>query len=103
MTCIDLTIDEEELLGALEALAQINRQPDGSCCRIALTEADRLGPRSSGQMEVSVEHGSGANRLSSPQLMTSSSPKSFLFARSARCRAKDFLFVGVQEHFRAAP
>jgi N-carbamoyl-L-amino-acid hydrolase len=40
---LDLTIDEEELLGAIEALAQINRQPDGSCCRIALTEADRMG------------------------------------------------------------
>ena len=43
MTCIDLTIEGEELLRALEELAQINRQPDGSCCRIALTEADRLG------------------------------------------------------------
>src|ERR1700686_1648561 len=36
-------IEGEELLRALEELAQINRQPDGSCCRIALTEADRLG------------------------------------------------------------
>jgi N-carbamoyl-L-amino-acid hydrolase len=43
MTCTDLTIEGEELLRALEELAQINRQPDGSCCRIALTEADRMG------------------------------------------------------------
>jgi N-carbamoyl-L-amino-acid hydrolase len=43
MACINLSIDKDGLLGALEELAQINRQPDGSCCRIALTDADRCG------------------------------------------------------------
>jgi N-carbamoyl-L-amino-acid hydrolase len=40
---IGLSIDKKGLLGAIEELARINRQPDGSCRRIALTEADRLG------------------------------------------------------------
>ena len=39
----DLTIDEAGLLGSLEELARINRQPDGSCRRVALTDADRSG------------------------------------------------------------
>ncbi len=43
MTFTDLSIDEAALLRALEELAQINRQADGSCRRIALTDADRAG------------------------------------------------------------
>ncbi|HEY6619334.1 MAG TPA: Zn-dependent hydrolase [Steroidobacteraceae bacterium] len=39
----DLSIDEAWLLGSLEELARINRQPDGSCRRVALTDADRSG------------------------------------------------------------
>jgi N-carbamoyl-L-amino-acid hydrolase len=36
-------IDDARLLGSLEELARINRQPDGSCRRVALTDADRSG------------------------------------------------------------
>lgn len=43
MTLKKLSIDETWLLGSLEELAQINRQPDGSCRRVALTDADRAG------------------------------------------------------------
>jgi len=39
----DLSIDEAWLLSSLEELARINRQPDGSCRRVALTDADRSG------------------------------------------------------------
>lgn len=39
----DLSIDEAGLLGSLQELARINRQPDGSCRRVALTDADRSG------------------------------------------------------------
>lgn len=43
MTLSSPCIDEARLLGALEELARINRQPDGSCRRVALTDADRAG------------------------------------------------------------
>ncbi len=43
MTLASPRIDEARLLGALEELARINRQPDGSCRRVALTDADRAG------------------------------------------------------------
>jgi N-carbamoyl-L-amino-acid hydrolase len=39
----DLSIDEAWLFSSLEELARINRQPDGSCRRVALTDADRSG------------------------------------------------------------
>jgi N-carbamoyl-L-amino-acid hydrolase len=38
-----LRIDIERLMARIEALAEINRQGDGSCCRLALTQADRRG------------------------------------------------------------
>jgi N-carbamoyl-L-amino-acid hydrolase len=38
-----LTINRERLLGRIEELAAINRLPDSSCCRLALTDADREG------------------------------------------------------------
>lgn len=43
MALTNLLIDEAGLLGSLEELARINRQPDGSCRRVALTDADRSG------------------------------------------------------------
>jgi N-carbamoyl-L-amino-acid hydrolase len=43
LTPAHLSIDASGLLGSLEELARINRQPDGSCCRVALTDADRSG------------------------------------------------------------
>jgi N-carbamoyl-L-amino-acid hydrolase len=43
VTHTHLSIDEASLLGSLEELARINRQPDGSCRRVALTDADRSG------------------------------------------------------------
>jgi beta-ureidopropionase / N-carbamoyl-L-amino-acid hydrolase len=43
MTVAGPSIDESVLLGSLEELARINRQPDGSCRRVALTDADRSG------------------------------------------------------------
>jgi N-carbamoyl-L-amino-acid hydrolase len=43
MTYRDLSIDPASLLESLEELAAINRQADGSCRRVALTDADRLG------------------------------------------------------------
>jgi N-carbamoyl-L-amino-acid hydrolase len=43
MTFTGLSISEAGLLGSLEELARINRQPDGSCRRVALTDADRSG------------------------------------------------------------
>lgn len=38
-----LAIDRERLLRRLEEINAINRLADGSCCRLALTDADRLG------------------------------------------------------------
>jgi N-carbamoyl-L-amino-acid hydrolase len=38
-----LAIDRERLLKRLEEINAINRQADGSCCRLALTDADRQG------------------------------------------------------------
>ncbi len=43
MSYTGLSIDEVSLLKSLEELARINRQPDGSCRRVALTDADRSG------------------------------------------------------------
>ncbi len=43
MTFTDFSIDEAGLMRSLEQLACINRQPDGSCRRVALTDADRAG------------------------------------------------------------
>ena len=43
MTSPDLSIDAASLLGSLEELAAVNRQADGGCRRVALTDADRLG------------------------------------------------------------
>lgn len=40
-----LRIDSGRLTGALDAVAAINRQADGSCCRVALTDADCEGRR----------------------------------------------------------
>jgi N-carbamoyl-L-amino-acid hydrolase len=40
-----LRIDRERLLGAIAEVAAINRQADGSCCRVALTDADCEGRR----------------------------------------------------------
>ncbi len=40
-----LRIDSERLTGAIDAVAAINRQADGSCCRVALTDADCEGRR----------------------------------------------------------
>src|SRR5579872_4031857 len=39
----NLRIDQARLLGRLEQLAAIGRRPDGSCCRLALTDEDRAG------------------------------------------------------------
>jgi len=36
-------INRERLLGRLDALAQIGRTETGACCRLALTDADKLG------------------------------------------------------------
>jgi N-carbamoyl-L-amino-acid hydrolase len=38
-----LRIDGRRLAERLEALAEIGRRPDGSCCRLALTDEDRMG------------------------------------------------------------
>lgn len=38
-----LAVNRERLLSRLEELAAINRLADGSCCRLALTDADRAG------------------------------------------------------------
>lgn len=38
-----LRVNAERMLGRIEALAGVDRRADGSCCRIALTDADRLG------------------------------------------------------------
>ena len=38
-----LRVDGARLLGALDALAQVGRTADGSCCRLALTDEDRAG------------------------------------------------------------
>jgi beta-ureidopropionase / N-carbamoyl-L-amino-acid hydrolase len=40
-----LRIDNGRLTGAIDAVAAINRQADGSCCRIALSDADCEGRR----------------------------------------------------------
>lgn len=39
----DLAINAERMLTRIETLAAINRREDGSCCRLALTDADREG------------------------------------------------------------
>lgn len=36
-------INRERLLGDIESLAAVNRLSDGSCCRLALTDADKQG------------------------------------------------------------
>ena len=36
-----MRIDADRMLQRIDALAAINRQADGSCCRLALTDADR--------------------------------------------------------------
>jgi len=38
-----LRIDAKRLTQRLEQLAEIGQEPDGSCCRLALTDADRRG------------------------------------------------------------
>lgn len=38
-----LAINLPRMRARIEALSAINRQPDGSCCRLALTDADRAG------------------------------------------------------------
>lgn len=40
---IDLRVDARRMIAQIEELATINRQPDGSCCRVALTDADTSG------------------------------------------------------------
>ena len=40
---MDLRIDAARMLEKIEGLAAINRREDGSCCRLALTDADREG------------------------------------------------------------
>jgi N-carbamoyl-L-amino-acid hydrolase len=41
----NLRINAERMIAQIEALAAINRQQDGSCCRLALTDADIAGRR----------------------------------------------------------
>src|ERR1700679_111558 len=41
----NLRINMPRLSSQIDALAAINRQPDGSCCRLALTDADIEGRR----------------------------------------------------------
>src|SRR5512141_245279 len=36
-------IDGRRLVGHLEELGSVGRRPDGSCCRLALTDEDRVG------------------------------------------------------------
>jgi N-carbamoyl-L-amino-acid hydrolase len=43
MRAEQLRINEARLLARLAELAAIGRQPDGSCCRLALTDEDRAG------------------------------------------------------------
>jgi N-carbamoyl-L-amino-acid hydrolase len=43
MTGSHPTINRDRLFAQLEALNAINRQPDGSCCRLALSDADQQG------------------------------------------------------------
>jgi N-carbamoyl-L-amino-acid hydrolase len=38
-----LRINRQRLLDSLETLGQSGRKPDGSCCRLALTDEDKLG------------------------------------------------------------
>lgn len=38
-----LAIDSQRMIERIEALAAIDRRDDGSCCRLALTDSDRLG------------------------------------------------------------
>jgi N-carbamoyl-L-amino-acid hydrolase len=38
-----VTINSERMIARIEALAAIERREDGSCCRLALTDADRKG------------------------------------------------------------
>lgn len=39
----DLRINRQRLLDSLETLSQMGRKADGSCCRLALTDEDKLG------------------------------------------------------------
>ncbi|OHD79988.1 MAG: Zn-dependent hydrolase [Spirochaetes bacterium RIFOXYC1_FULL_54_7] len=39
----DLRIDRQRLMDSLETLGQLGRKADGSCCRLALTDEDKLG------------------------------------------------------------
>ena len=43
MTASHPTINRDRLFAQLVALNDINRQPDGSCCRLALSDADQQG------------------------------------------------------------
>jgi len=43
MASTDLRVNGTRLMNRLEALGAIGRQADGSCCRLALTEADKAG------------------------------------------------------------
>ncbi|HEX5461475.1 MAG TPA: Zn-dependent hydrolase [Steroidobacteraceae bacterium] len=43
MSTAGLTVNFERLMGQLAKINSINRQPDGSCCRLALTDSDRRG------------------------------------------------------------
>ncbi|MGD9941295.1 MAG: Zn-dependent hydrolase [Clostridia bacterium] len=38
-----LRVNRQRLLESIETLGQLGRKPDGSCCRLALTEEDKLG------------------------------------------------------------
>ena len=42
-TALDLRIQPESLLNQINALAEIGLSPEGACCRLALSDEDRLG------------------------------------------------------------
>lgn len=42
-TALDLRIQPERLLNQINALAEIGLSPEGACCRLALSDEDRLG------------------------------------------------------------
>jgi N-carbamoyl-L-amino-acid hydrolase len=42
-TTLDLRIQPERLLNQINALAEIGLSPEGACCRLALSDEDRLG------------------------------------------------------------
>ena len=43
MSLRDIRIDGERLLESLERLARVGMTEDGACCRLALTDEDRIG------------------------------------------------------------